>query len=290
MTSWLRFPPRTEEVQFDEKWSFVANKEKHRTERPAPVDDCATGDCWDHIAFDPEHRLVVSAVVGRRIAENTDRVVRDFHRRTAGRTMRLITTDEYPAYETAILQSYGQTIVPERTGRPGRPRAPYKVPPEQLCYATVRKTRKKGRVVETAVGVVFGTLPMLEAALEHSRVSRSVNTAFIERYNGTDRNRNARKVRKTYCFSKNREVHEAMTYFTLYSYNFCWPVRTLREPAEPGEGGWLSRSPAMAAGLADHVWSLAEWLSFPIVQRVRRLINSFRPACSYGGRESRHRE
>jgi hypothetical protein len=180
--------------------------------------------------------------------------------------MKLITTDEYPAYETAILQAYGQTIVPPRTGRPGRPRAPYKVTPQDLCYATVRKTRKKGRMVEVVTRVVFGTLAMLEAALEHSRVSTKVNTAFIERYNGTDRNRNARKVRKTYCFSKDHEVHEAMTYFTLYSYNFCWAVRTLREPKD--EGGWLSRSPAMAAGLADHAWSLAEWLSFPIVQRA----------------------
>ncbi len=63
--------------------------------------------------------------------------------------MKLITTDEYPAYETAILQAYGQTIVPPRTGRPGRPRAPYKVAPQDLCYATVRKTRKKGRVLST---------------------------------------------------------------------------------------------------------------------------------------------
>ena len=269
MTSWLRFPPQTEEVQFDEKWSFVANKEKHRDEQSDPASDHPqSGDCWDHIAFDPEHRLVVSAVVGRRTAENTERVVQDFHRRTGGRTMRLITTDEYPAYQTAILGAYGQTVVPPRTGGPGRPRAPYKVAPQDLCYATVRKTRKKGRVVESSVGVVFGTLAMLEAALGHSRVSRSINTAFIERYNGTDRNRNARKVRKTYCFSKDREVHESMTYFTLYSYNFCWPVRTLGEPARPGERGRRPRSPAMAAGLADHVWSLVEWVSFPVIPRV----------------------
>ncbi len=92
---------------------------------------------------------------------------------------------------------------------------------------------------------------MLEAALGHSRVSRSINTAFIERYNGTDRNRNARKVRKTYCLSKDREVHESMTYFTLYSYNFCWPVRTLGEPAaaEPGDGGGASRSCLVAGGM-----------------------------------------
>ena len=74
-----------------------------------------------------------------------------------------------------------------------------------------------------------------------------------------------RKRRKTYCFSKDWESHEAATYFTLYSYNFCWPVRTLRtrSPGQP----WQKCTPAMAAGLTDHVWLLAEWLKFPAVKR-----------------------
>ena len=55
-----------------------------------------------------------------------------------------------------------------------------------------------------------------------------------------------------------------MTYFTLYSYNFCWPVRTLR--ARRADGCWQRRTPAMAAGLALHVWSLRDWLTFPAVQ------------------------
>jgi IS1 family transposase len=218
------------------------------------------------VAFDPEHRLVLSVVVGKRTAENAEAVVKDFHRRTGGRMMNLITTDEYPTYETAILETYGQSVVPERTGRAGRPKAPYKIAPKDLCYATVRKTRQKGRVEEIVVGAVFGTFEAVERALKCSRVSRTINTAFIERYNGTDRNRNARKVRKTYCFSKDWQVHEAVTYFGMYTYNFCWEVRTLRE--SDGKGRWRERTPAMAAGLADHVWSLMEWLSFPTIQQT----------------------
>ena len=218
------------------------------------------------MAFDPKHRLVLSVVAGKRTAENVEAVVKDFHRRTGGRTMRLITTDEHPAYGTAILEAYGRTVVPERTGRPGRPKAPYKVAPKDLCYATVRKTREKGRVEEIVVGAVFGTLKAVKAALKRSRVSRSINTAFVERHNGTDRDFNARKVRKTYCFSKDWRVHEAVTYFGMYRYNFCWEVRTLREPEEKGR--WRARTPAMAAGLTDHVWSLMEWLSFPTIQQT----------------------
>ena len=217
------------------------------------------------MAFDPEHRLVVSVVPGERTGENVQELVQDFKQRTEGRIPNLITTDFYAAYETAILQAYGEEVVPERTGKPGRPKAPYRVPLGDLKYATVHKTRKKGRVVKIDYRVVFGTLVAVMAALAWSKVSRAINTAFVERHNGTDRNRNARKVRKTYCFSKDWDVHQAVTYFTMYSYNFCWPVRTLRQ--RDSEGEWQQRTPAMAAGLADHVWTLTEWLTFPAVQR-----------------------
>ena len=84
--------------------------------------------------------------------------------RVAG-SRNLITSDEYPAYEGAILQAFGTEAVPPRTGKPGRPRSPYKVAPAGLTYATVHKTRKKGRVVEVATRVIFGTAATVEAAL-----------------------------------------------------------------------------------------------------------------------------
>jgi len=262
MNSWL-FPPQTREVQFDEKWAFVGKKEKHGD--PDDPDDARQGDHWDHVALDPEHRLVVSVVPGKRTSENVRLLVNDFKRRTQGRLMNLMTSDEYSAYETEILAAYGETVVPPRTGKPGRPRKPYHKPPEDLRYATVHKTREKGRVTKIEQRVVFGTVVAVMAALAVSTASTAINTAFVERQNGTDRNRNGRKVRKTYGFSKDWGVHEAVTYFTLYSYNFCWPVRTLR--IKGGDGAWEERTPAMTAGLADHVWSLAEWLTYPAVQR-----------------------
>jgi len=207
-----------------------------------------------------------SVVPGKRTAENVQQLVNDVKQRMAGRIPNLITTDEYRAYETAILEAYGQEVLPARTGRPGRPQSPYKVPPKRLKYATVHKTREKGRVVKIDFRVIFGTLVAVAAALKKSRVSKAINTALVERHNGTDRNRNARKVRKSYCFSKDWDVHQAMTYFTMYSYNFCWAVRTLRE--EVANGQWRQRTPAMVAGLTDHVWPVAEWLAHPSVQRL----------------------
>jgi IS1 family transposase len=216
------------------------------------------------VAFDPEARLVLSVVPGKRTAENTERLVQDFKARTGDRLLDLITTDDYAAYSTAILNAYGEWVVPPPTGRPGRPRAPYVAPPPELNYATVHKTRHKGRVVQIDLRVVFGTPEAVQAALERSTVSHAINTAFIERHNATDRHRNARKTRKSYRFSKNWDVHNAATYFTMYSYNFCWPVRTLQVRGD--DNHWQPRTPAMKAGLTDHVWSLTEWLTFPSVQ------------------------
>ncbi len=230
---------------------------------PLDPNDVQQGDNWDHVALDPEHRLVVSVVPGKRTAANTEKLVNDFKERTGGRPMNLITSDEYAPYKTAILKAYGEEVTPPRTGKPGRPQGPYYVPPPGLNYATVHKTREKGRVVKVDFRVVFGTVAAVMAALASSLVSNKINTAFVERQKGIDRN--GRKVCKKYCFSTDWDVHEAVTYFTMYTYNFCWPVRTLR--VRMPSGHWAPRSPAMIAGLTDHVWSLREWLAYPAVQR-----------------------
>jgi IS1 family transposase len=198
------------------------------------------------VAYDPEHRLVVSVVVGKRTEGNARQVVQEFRERTDGRPVNLMTSDEYPAYATAITEAYAE---------PGGGL------PQWLAYATVHKTREDNRVVKVEARAVFGTLLTIAAALLWSAVSWCITTVFLERAHGTDRQRNARKTRKTYRFSKDWGAHEAMTYLTLYSYNFCWCVRTLRE--QVGRKRYRQRTPAIAAGLADHVWSLEEWLLFP---------------------------
>jgi hypothetical protein len=139
------------------------------------------------------------------------------------------------------------------------------VAPAGLTYATVEKVRQRGRVVEILTRVVFGTMAAVAAALEGSLVSRSINTSLIERHHLTDRHHSARKSRRTYRFSKDWHYHEAATFFTLYSYNFCRPVRTSREPTD--DGRWRRRTPAMAAGLTDHVRSISEWMSRPALLR-----------------------
>ena len=178
--------------------------------------------------------------------------------RTAARTDLLLTSDEYAPYETAIKAAYGvETAL--RPGRRGPIPRPRKIVPSTMCYATVRKTREKGRVTHVARTIIFGAAALLAALLARSLVSSTINTSFVERHNGTDRGQNARKGRKTYCFSKRLDVHDAVSFFVAFSYNFCWPVRTLRQRMSLNG----PCTPAMSAGLATHVWSLREWATYP---------------------------
>jgi IS1 family transposase len=263
-SSWL-FPPRTREVQFDEMWSFVGKKQKNCD--PADPDDDHKGDYWDHVAFDPEHKLVLAVVPGARVTESVVEVVTETKDRLDEQAPALLTSDEYPVYESVLEEVFSQpgTAPPEPSGPGRRPLLPERRLNPEVTYATVRKERTKNRVVAVHRTVVLGSQQAADAALKASVCSRTINTSFVERQHATARGQNARQSRRTYRFSKDWEVHEAMSYFTRYRYNSCWPVRTLR--VRDGDGPWQERTPAMSAGLADHVWSLEEWLSFPAVQR-----------------------
>lgn len=229
-------------MQCDEKWGFVGKKQKHCD--PEKAADHRKGDCWDYVAFDPEHKLVLEVVVGRRCNSLALDLLRRVRAKLGGRVPGLFTTDGYGAYARAVGLTYGGPA------------------PPGLCYAVVDKQEEGGRVVAVEARPVVGGGRRLAEALAASPVSTKVNTAFVERHHATDRHRNARKARKTYRFSKDWDVHGAVTYFTYYSYNFCWPVRTLR--TEKDDGTHQRRTPAMAAGLAGEVWSLEQWLSHTV--------------------------
>jgi hypothetical protein len=257
--NWWLFPPRTREVPFDEKWGFVYRKEKSCD--PTDPLDHFRGDDGDHTAVDAENRLLLCLVPGQRDGAACRQAVQEVHDRTGGRTDVLLTSDEQASDETAIREVYGIDRPRPRRPGPGRPPKPVKVLPPELCYATVRERREEGRVVEVVRTLVFGTLALLCLLLGRSTVSTTINTSFVERHNGTDRRQDARKHRETYGFSKELALHHAASHFIGYSDNFCWCVRTLR--IRGGDGCYMARTPAMAAGLSGHVWSLWEWVTYP---------------------------
>jgi IS1 family transposase len=195
---------------------------KQRNCDPADPDDDHCGDYWDHVAFDPEHRLALAVVPGARTEENARAIVAEVVERVDCDPPPLMTSDEYPAYATVIEELFSEPAPVLLQRKPGRPRiVPERRLPDDVIYATVHKHRENNRVIGVEQRQVFGSPEALEDALSESTASHRVNTSFVERQNGTDRGRNARKTRETYRFSKDWQVHEAMIYLTLYSYNFC---------------------------------------------------------------------
>jgi hypothetical protein len=134
------------------------------------------------------------------------------------------------------------------------------------------KHRRKGRVVKVTEKVVFGTAEMLQDYLDCSPVSQHLNTAFIERENGTMRHQNRRFTRKTLAFSKEDQWMERQLHLSLGYYHFCWAHSGLREQITPplptkGTGSpkkWKAVTPAMSTGVADHQWTLKELLTFRV--------------------------
>lgn len=220
------------------------------------------GSTWDHVGLEAETKMMVSVVTGKRTAENTQRLVEDFAERTNHEIPRLITTDEYAPYKEAIVSTYGEVNeMLVRTG-PGRPPEAEKTVPSNLVYATVHKTREKGRVVNVRLERIFGVEEDLEAALQLSSVSKKVNTTFVERCHATSRHLNSRKARKVYSFSKDPGIHENFGYFIATVYNWVRPHRGLR--VGPGDSPHAFLTPAVAAELTDHQWSFEELVTTAI--------------------------
>jgi hypothetical protein len=214
------------------------------------------GDCWDHAALEAESKLAIVVLPGKRTLDSVRAQIGELAQRTDYVLPRLITSDEYKPYSRVLLEVYGTPKPRRRRGRRGRKPNPRLTPPAGLVYATVHKHRRHGRVVRTSIRRIYGSARQLKQALATSPVSSKVNTAFVERYNGTDRHLNSRKGRKVYRFSKDPGLHEAMTHYAQTFYNFCRAHRTLR--LRQGRRRWQQRCPAMAQGLTNHIWSVRE--------------------------------
>ena len=233
---------------------------------PDNPDDAEQGSYWDHVILDPESKLIVSLVVGKRNADTVVQVFTDFFGRTGGYLPELITTDEYAVYETVILDTYGawrEELGLSREDFAQNGMADFYFPVE-ITYATVHKEREGGRVVEVTERVVLGCEEQAEQTLAESEQSQTINTSFVERWFGTQRQFNGRKKRKAYTFSKELSFHEACTWLVVVWYNFGWCVRTLRQKVQEDPPRYHYRTPAMAAGLADHPWTMEELLRYPL--------------------------
>ena len=257
------------ECQLDELWSFVHTKEQNLF---VARQWCATyGDAWVWLAFAPLWRLVVAFVVGKRTQENAKLLLERVNLVTDNH-IPFLESDQLPAYTSALLHTYGHCYQPERTGDRGRFPNQRRKPRPDLLYAQVVKRRQKGRVVEVTRKIVFGDADAIDRELAASSTSTTITTSFVERDNLTWRQHNRRLTRKTTAFSKELPWMEKQLWLTLAYYHFCLPHQSLRTelPRPEGTRGsgsprkWRLVTPAMAAGMTDHIWSTSELLGYRV--------------------------
>ncbi len=209
------------------------------------------GIFWLACALEVRSRLWLGGV----ISESRDRgLIRSVFMRVreCGSVSKvLLVTDGLASYARQALRIFRE---PLRTGKRGRPRL---VLPEGVMVARVKKRYQRRRVVEVIREVVRGTEGAVHSRLQQTQHSAEalINTAYIERLNATFRAQLAPLVRRTRAGAHKRSTLEAGMWLVGSCYNLLWVHRSL------GEGC----TPAMAARITDHRWTMEELLTFPVV-------------------------
>ena len=209
-------------IEVDEIWSYVGKKQARVT---AEENAAGLGEAYTFVALDRSSRFVPSWRVGKRDDATADAFVADLRARLV--VMPAMTSDGFAPYVPAIGKhmgpgvDYGQTI--KNYTRGGRRDDDHRYEPPREPFITKR--------------AIFGA-PNMDRA----------TTAHIERNNGTMRHHIGRMRRLCYAFSKDPAHHRAAVALAYVHYNLCWMVSTIR------------CTPAMAAGVTDHVWELPELL------------------------------
>lgn len=259
-THLLRDLPVTE-VQLDEMWSFIKRKHAQQAEADGESSDLnEDGRQWVWISFAPEFRLILATFVGPRTFESALQLIL----MTAGVVFGVpcFFSDGFSCYLSALIEVYHILKTFPRTGKQGRPKEPVKEPHPDLVYGQLIKKKRQGRLQELVYRVRCGAERLTELGL-------SISTSLIERLNLTLRHALAPLVRKSQCFCKDRaQMRRRVTFFQAF-YNFARPHMSLRLPLSEQETSalglihpkWQHRTPGMAAGLTNHVWTFRELLT-----------------------------
>jgi hypothetical protein len=168
-----------------------------------------------------------------------------------------ITTDGQGSYREAMVATWGQ--VPPYAGR-GRPPT-QKQPQPGWHYLQVVKRRGGSRLRGISLKAVYGEAEETVSLL-------GPHTVYVERTHLTGRQMNGRLVRKTLSFSKQAEMLKAASAWEDGVYNLTRSVKTLRVEVNNGFRRWQPRSPAMAASLTDHIWTVKELLMTVVAPKV----------------------
>lgn len=187
----------------------------------------------------------------------------------------LLAVDGLASYVTAFRDAF-RTPLPRPAGEAGRPRL---IPWPEIAIVQVIKQRPNDSL-QIVRRIVQGTPALIQRLIQATQGHGVINTAYIERLNATFRQRLDSLARRTRTLARKGDTLTAGMYVVGCLYNFCTPHHSLRLQLSVGRSGhrWVPRTPALAAGLTDHIWTPAELFAYhvplprwqPPVRRGRR--------------------
>lgn len=215
-------------IQVDEIWSFVGCKAKNLDPERHNED---WGDAWTFVAIDADTKLVPAWLVGQRHADDASLLLEDLRARLVNRVQ--LTTDGHKMYLTTVPEAFSDEV-------------DYAQLVKKYGHATPADPSKHKYSPAPCVQI---TMTKMTGSPDPAHIS----TSYVERQNLTIRMGMRRFTRLTNAFSKKAENLAAAVSLHFMHYNFARPHQTLTKRA-----GGTRTTPAMTAGVADHVWTLTE--------------------------------
>jgi transposase-like protein len=214
---------------------------------------------WQAMAMAVPSRLWLGGVISAQRDRHLIRALVQQVRASAVTLAILVCVDGLASYVTAFRQGFRHRVL---SGKPGRPRLETEA---GLLIGQVIKQYVRRRVVSITRRIVQGSSAVIAEVLAATRSGNDINTAYIERLNATFRGALACLVRRGRAIAHTEALLSAGMWLVGVSYNFCWYHSSLRERAPMGAPlKWEERTPAMAAGLSDHRWTMRELLTYQV--------------------------
>ena len=257
-----------EQLQLDEVYAVLRERKAGEISDDEAMQRLERSPSWVWTAMAPQSKLLVVVDIGNRPLAMAQGVVHQVTRVLAPGCVPLFLTDGLKDYATALLTHCGSWVHPARRKDKGPRPKPRWMPRPELLSAQVVKSYRRRRLVGVKHRVVFGSRLAIEQMLV--RCGWTIDTAFVERLNLDIRQRVAAIGRRVNTLCQGEAgVRDQLILFQVY-HNFVLPHASLRQPLlipQPTNGRGSAKvgrpcTPAMAAGLTDHVWSLKEVLCY----------------------------
>lgn len=218
------------------------------------------GTIWMALAMMVSTRLWLGGAVSRkRDSDLIEQLVAKIRQVALCREL-LLAVDGLSSYVKAFQKAFRS---PHRTGKLGRPRLT-SWQGIQIVQVVKQRSPKPFQIMRR---IVQGSEAVIQSLMQRSQGGEVINTAYIERLNATFRQRICSLARRSRQLASQQQTLHASMYLVGTLYNFCVPHHSLRLTIWLSERRkhWVQRTPAMATGLTDHIWTVEELMTFKVI-------------------------